>query len=224
VQRDQQRFVLRLDKPEAARLGLDRRSEQRAQEAAAGAGIGPKTRHFDLENGVMLRCFVSGRSWTVSDLENPANVQRLAHLLRAVHRLPAASVGRYDPAGAARRYARELGTPRAWALSSEVEACSDRIAGFAPPGRLCHNDLVCQNIIDGERLMLIDWEYAGLGDPFFDLAVVIRHHGLGGESASAFHESYLGRPAREEESVRLETQQALYQALLDLWLLRTEPA
>ena len=42
----------------------------------------------------------------------------------------------------------------------------------ASEARPCHNDLLAGNIIldrDSGRLMLVDWEYAGMGHPCFDL-------------------------------------------------------
>ena len=43
----------------------------------------------------------------------------------------------------------------------------------------CHNDLLAANFIDdGERVWIVDWEYAGMGDPFFDLANFAVNNGL----------------------------------------------
>ena len=43
----------------------------------------------------------------------------------------------------------------------------------------CHNDLLTANFLDdGERLRILDWEYAGMGDRFFDLANFASHHDL----------------------------------------------
>jgi thiamine kinase-like enzyme len=48
---------------------------------------------------------------------------------------------------------------------------SRTIAPFQPV--LCHNDLLAANLIDdGDRVWLVDWEYAGMGHPLFDLAGV----------------------------------------------------
>ena len=45
--------------------------------------------------------------------------------------------------------------------------------------RPCHNDLLNANFIDdGERIRIIDWEYAGMGDPFFDLGNFSINHEL----------------------------------------------
>ncbi len=43
----------------------------------------------------------------------------------------------------------------------------------------CHNDLLNANFIDdGERIRIVDWEYAGMGDPFFDLGNFSINHEL----------------------------------------------
>jgi thiamine kinase len=220
VKQGDSHYVLRLDKPDAARLGLDRDSEQAVLAAIAAAGIGPGAILFDANSGVSLRCFEAGRSWTRADLGKPDNLRRLAALLARLHSLP--PTGRtFDPAAAAQRYAAQLGSGQAEELCGRIRDLQQQIAEFEPPTALCHNDLVCENILQGDRLQLIDWEYAGPGDPFFDLAVVIQHHGLDEYLAETLSEYYLGRAARPQERERLQLQQTLYQALLDLWHLRT---
>ncbi len=41
---------------------------------------------------------------------------------------------------------------------------------------LCHNDLLNANFLDDGTLRILDWEYAGMGDAFFDLANFSRNH------------------------------------------------
>jgi thiamine kinase-like enzyme len=44
---------------------------------------------------------------------------------------------------------------------------------------LCHNDLLLANFIDaGSSVMIIDWEYAGLGSRYFDLGNFAAHNQL----------------------------------------------
>jgi thiamine kinase-like enzyme len=87
---------------------------------------------------------------------------------------------------------------------------------------LCHNDLVAGNILEGSQgLKFIDWEYAGLGDPWFDLALVTEHHQLSAQLEDGFVQAYLLRPPREAELQRLSGWRAFYRALLTLWQLRT---
>ncbi|MEJ2385075.1 MAG: hypothetical protein P8Y54_11870, partial [Xanthomonadales bacterium] len=65
---------------------------------------------------------------------------------------------------------------------------------------------------------------AGVGDPYFDLAVVVAHHGVPPSVADGFLAAYLGRAARVDETTRLHRQCRFYGRLLDLWRLRTSEA
>ena len=88
---------------------------------------------------------------------------------------------------------------------------------------LCHNDLVAENILQlaGGGVLLIDWEYAGLGDGLFDLAVVVQHHGLESGLAAHFLHVYLERPPTDAERRRFDGFCGFYAMLLRLWNQRT---
>jgi aminoglycoside phosphotransferase (APT) family kinase protein len=120
VEQGGEQYVLRLDKPEAASLGLDRANEKRVCEVVAAAGLAPPPLHFDPAAGVCLRRFLSGRSWDRSDLLTPGNLQRLAGVLQQLHSLPAAG-NVFEPAVAARRYATQVGTAAAADIAERAE-------------------------------------------------------------------------------------------------------
>src|SRR5262249_23619059 len=59
--------------------------------------------------------------------------------------------------------------------------------------RPCHNDLLNANFIDdGSRIRIVDWEYAGMGDPYFDLGNFRINHELDAEAAGTLAAAYLG--------------------------------
>lgn len=216
-----ERFVLRLDKAETAALGLNRQNERTVCAAVAVAGLAPAYHQFDLAAGVCLRPFVAGRSLDRADLADRAVVQHLATVLRRLHGL--AAVGDpFAPLAAVRRYAEQLGTPGATTLAARAAALHADLDRHQVPHALCHNDLVCDNVllVEGQGLLLIDWEYAGVGDPWFDLAVVVRHHDLGDALAESFLEDYLQRSPTPRERQHLARQCAFYSCLLELWNLR----
>jgi len=221
VERDGERFVLRLDKPEASRLGLDRENERVVCQAIAEAGLTPPYLHFDPAAGVALRPFIAGRSLVRDDLREPPTLQRLADALRRLHRLPLVGA-HFDAAGAVRRYAAQLATAEAAALAERASGLLAEIGQCSSVLTLCHNDLVAENMLDTEEgsLLLIDWEYAAIGDPYFDLAVVARHHGLDPELSRYFFDAYLQRAPSEQESARFALQCRFYDTLLALWNLR----
>jgi len=216
-------YVLRLDKPGARQLGLNRDNERRVARAVADAGLAPEPLFHDTAGGVYLRRFLPGRCWDTADLAKPENLRRLAALLRKLHSLPPHGEG-FDPLAAARRYAAQSGNEAARSVLQRTEAQMQKIGKVSPHLALCHNDLVCQNILESDQLMLIDWEYAAVGDPFFDLAVIVQHHRLDRNSAELFLRAYLQDSFGREALIRLDAQCDFYQCLLDLWNLRVAEA
>ena len=104
-----------------------------------------------------------------------------AALLRRFHGGPAIP-GRFDAFRVVGAYA-ETAERAGISLPSTytaAKATADRIEArrgtYSP--RPCHNDLLAANFIRGERLWIVDWEYAGMGDPAFDLANFAVNNGL----------------------------------------------
>jgi thiamine kinase len=216
-----EQYVLRLDKPGARALGLNRRNEKQILAAIAKAGLAPAPLCFDLREGVLLRHYLQGRSWTREDLESQGQLHRLSRLLRELHGV--SPVGdAFDPVGAARRYVRQMENTKSTVILRRLEKLATEITESPQAPVLCHNDLVCQNILEGETLGLIDWEYAAIGDRYFDLAVVLQHHKLDAKLCRVFVEEYLGRSAKASELRQLSLQREFYQCLLDLWNQRVE--
>ncbi|MEJ2383752.1 MAG: phosphotransferase, partial [Xanthomonadales bacterium] len=90
VERGGAEFVLRVDKPAATELGLDRVAEQRVLEALTAAGWIEAPLYSNTADGVLLRRFVPGRTWTRADMTRPDSLARLAVRLRDLHALPPA--------------------------------------------------------------------------------------------------------------------------------------
>jgi thiamine kinase-like enzyme len=59
----------------------------------------------------------------------------------------------------------------------------------------CHNDLLAANFLhDGERLWIVDWEYAGMGDRYFDLGNFSVNNELGADEEVALLSAYFDEP------------------------------
>jgi thiamine kinase-like enzyme len=171
-----ERFVVRIG-DDIPLHRVVRSAELAAQRAACAAGIAPEIVHA--EPGALVMRHVDGRTLAAEDLRDGATIDRVAALLVRVHR----EVGRHL-AGAPpdfapfRLFAHYLGLLRAGdradaATLADLAALAARLeaAVGAEPPAFCHNDLLPANLIDdGARLWLIDWEYAGLNAPLFDLA------------------------------------------------------
>ena len=83
---------------------------------------------------------------------------------------------------------------------------------------LCHNDLHPENILVGEQIKFIDWEYASLNIPFFDLAYAIDHFEMTEDEILYFMSKY-GIEAQDIDFEILQQTQKLTKYVSLIWLL-----
>jgi thiamine kinase-like enzyme len=179
-------------------LGIDRRNEVVCQQAASARGIAPEVVHH--EPGLLLTRFVEGRTLSADDVRQPAPIARLAAMLRHLHQswdAMTAEVLYFCPFQTVRTYTRtaaRLGADLPAEIDDLLEDArrlSHRIAPFRPVP--CHNDLLPANLIDdGRCLWLVDWEYAGIGHPLFDLANLSANAALDDDQELALLTAYRG--------------------------------
>jgi thiamine kinase len=176
-------FVLRLHEPQSTLLGVNRTSELALHAAAARAGIAPPLVGVDPAGRFLITEYSHGSPWRADDMADATHLQRLAGRLQQLHTLPAPSVASYEPARLLRAHAERVSQadPTAapllmpWVHRAEgiLEDCA--LAGRRPS--IIHNDLHHSNILQaGSQIYLIDWEYAAVADPLFDLACLLAYY------------------------------------------------
>jgi thiamine kinase-like enzyme len=181
-------FVLRIGGKDTALLGIDRADEAEASRAAASIGIGPEVVAF--AEGCLVTRFIEGRSVPPDELDPAA----AGATIRLVHDGPAVP-GRFDAFRVVEAY-RRTAEARGVAIPAAYEEASRRAAAVQAtradaPLLPCHNDLLNANFLhDGSRLRIVDWEYAGMGDPMFDLGNFAANHELDEEGERALLEGY----------------------------------
>jgi aminoglycoside phosphotransferase (APT) family kinase protein len=213
----EQQLVVRQDRPRAARIGLDRDGEFRVLRAAHRHGLAPEPLAWEPQRRVLVTRFLPGESWDRQDGGVPADPwRRLGALLRRVHALAPGGLPRFRPAMVLEDYARAAGTRDARAMARDLAGRSEGLYHEAP-WVLCHHDPHLGNVI-GEPGVLIDWEYAALGHPLFDLAFVIEYHGLDDAAGSALLAGWAG-PSPAVSLDKLEDFREFVAGINDLWAL-----
>jgi thiamine kinase-like enzyme len=178
------RWVIRLAGNDTHLLGISREVEHAATVSAAGVGVGPEVTAFIRPEGYLVTRFIVGTPVSDEAVRRPETLRRVADSLRRIHDGPAIP-GLFVPLRIVEAY-RALALERGVPIPPEYDlaaAIGRRIEGalLANPIELrpCHNDLLNANFIDdGTRIRIIDWEYAGMGDPFFDLGNFSINHDL----------------------------------------------
>ena len=172
-------IVIRVAGASGALLGVDRVREKQILGVVEAAGITPHVAAFVLPDGhAATRFIVEAHALSIDEFTSPAMVPRLAAKLRDVHNLARVD-GMFDPYADITRWMNVL-TSRGTPLPSRLKPLLDLVAASQTirtrPSRrdmvLCHNDPYHLNFLDNGSLWLIDWEYAGMNDPMYDLAGV----------------------------------------------------
>ena len=196
-------YVLRIGGKDTELLGIVRRVEHEASLAAAAVGVGPDVIAFVEPEGYLVTRFLEGSVVEPDVIRAPEALRRVAQSLRAVHAGPPIPA-RFDSFRVVEAYAvtaagHGIRVPDEYAPAREVANRIERDRGPAAE-RPCHNDLLTANFIDdGRRIRIVDWEYAGMGDVFFDLANFSVNNGLSVEEVRLFLEAYFGRVDPEDE-------------------------
>jgi thiamine kinase-like enzyme len=195
---DGSRYVLRLAGNDTHLLGISREVEHAATVAAAGVGVGPEVVAYIRPEGYLVTRFIDGSPIPEADMRTPDRLRAVGETLRRIHDGPAIP-GLFVPFRIVEAY-RALALSRGVTIPPEYElaqAIARRIelAFLTAPVELrpCHNDLLNANFIDdGSRIRIVDWEYAGMGDPFFDLGNFSINHGLDAEADWLLLTAYAG--------------------------------
>ena len=204
--------VLRIAGSQTELLGIDRASEHVATQAAAKLGIAPAVLAFLPEHSCLVTAFVPGVPLAETAVREPVTMVEIARALRAFHEHAPSLPTSFDVPQIARDYV-ALARERGAALSSaavEAVALAERIAAalIGPEHAVvpCHDDLLAANLLsDGKRVWLVDWEYAGMGDRYFDLGNLSINNGFDNDDDRALLAAYWDEPCTDRRFAALQT-------------------
>jgi thiamine kinase-like enzyme len=192
--------VIRLPGKDTELLGIDREAEAAANRCAARAGVAPEVAALLEDPPCLVTEFVEGTTMSPEELRQPAALAEVARALRAIH-----GCGETLPSGfdsfrlveefAARARGRGGALPAAYDPALEVAARIERALARGGAPVPCHNDLLAANFLrSAEGIRLVDWEYAGMGDRWFDLGNFAVNNELGAVEEEALLVAYFGDP------------------------------
>jgi thiamine kinase-like enzyme len=176
-------FVLRISGKDTELLGINREYEYAANLVAGKLGIAPEVFYFIRPEGYLVTRFITGRPILPDEICHPENIRRVIDVVRKIHSMPEIP-GSFDVfrivaeySEIARRYQVTFPKDFNW-LIERMQAAKKALNIRPLTPRPCHNDLLNANFLANGQLYILDWEYAGMGDIFFDLANFSDHHGL----------------------------------------------
>jgi aminoglycoside phosphotransferase (APT) family kinase protein len=170
------RFVLRQRIQNGPRPGANGLREVACHRIAAAAGVAPAMLDAAPDGNWILMDYVDGGMWTPVRLQAAEGLLALGACLQRLHAItPPEGVAAFDPMSIATGQAQAI-IARNPAAATQVDALvahtrqlAADCTAFAATPVVTHGDLDASNLI-GPVPMLVDWEYAQLADPVYDLA------------------------------------------------------
>jgi thiamine kinase-like enzyme len=198
-------FVLRMGGAKTALLGIDRAVEHAAGMRAFEVGVGPEVVAYVPSQGWLVARFVEARAIAPDEMRRPETLDRVASALRKFHEA-APIPGRFDAHAVVEDYCAKaidhgVAIPPRY-VSAHATSERIRAARGEQPAVPCHNDLLNANFLDDGEIRIVDWEYAGMGDRFFDLANFSVNHEFSIDDDRRLLELYFGE-ARDEDLASL---------------------
>jgi thiamine kinase-like enzyme len=202
-----QSYVLRIVGANTGLLGIDRDNEYAANRLAGESQIAPQVVYFIQPEGYLVTRFIQGQPIPPEEMRQPQVIRQVAAVLRQVHSLPPIP-GRFDAfriveayTQVANRYGVDFPPNFTW-LIERARAAEAALLHEPYQPHFCHNDLLNENFLFDGRIRLLDWEYAGMGDVFFDLANFSVNHDFADQQDRQLLAGYFGAFDQRSEPSR----------------------
>ena len=199
---------------------IDRNVERDCMIQAAQCGVGPAVAYQIDPEGALVIDFVDGEVMHPETMAgHPDRIKQAVETVKVFHKGATFKneIHLFDMIRKYTQIAKDLKTPWPdWIQATlkameEVESATQR---HPVPSAACHNDLLSENfIVDADgKMWIIDWEYGGMTDPYFDLGDHVMEHPYSRDEEHLLIETYCGAPD-ERAFARL----MLYKALSGVW-------
>ncbi len=193
-------YVVRFGEDDPIHL-ISRRNEIASSRAAFDIGVSPELVHH--EAGILVARFIDGKVFDESDVRIDHNLERIVELLqRFHHELPKRFnevavmfwvfqvLRHYNNLLVQGESAHAARLPELASIGAELEAAVGPVEIV-----FGHNDLLPANFIDdGDKIWLIDFDYAGFNSPLFDLSNLASNNELSDAQERTMLEQYFGSP------------------------------
>jgi thiamine kinase len=213
-------FALRLRVAPTDAPGIDRQREAAIHTAAAAAGLAPRIIASAPAAGWLLMDYVPGARWTGTDFSQRDTLVRLGERLARLHDLAPARCREFDALSIAggqlgRIQAAQPGAHRGPERAlAELRVLDLQLQDLRRGLAMNHGDLDAANLL-GAAPLLIDWEYAQLADPLYDIACILTYY----PAARAHRDALLEAAGLSDplSARRLPLQLRQFELLNQLW-------
>jgi len=225
VETDMGDFVIRLPGNGTEEM-INRKEERICTELANQINIDSKLIYFDDETGIKISRYIQdAETMNYNLVRKQDNLKAIADVLRKLHTCGKSIPVVFDVFDKIEEYEnilKKYSSDYFWEdyeiIKGKVCALKDEIKQMKIQLTMCHNDPLCENFIrSGNKMYLVDWEYAGMNDPMWDLADFFIEAGLSPTEESEFCSYYFGHAIDINIKRRILMNKILLDFLWSLW-------
>lgn len=211
---DQGDFILRWPNQDASNI-VDRSHEFLAIEALQASGLDVPLYYFDPKTGVKLSQYMHTFK-TFDETDDPMRIEKAAEMMKKLHHLNVKIHHNFDPIQRYLNYRQQVSQPLI--SDQEAQVIIEAHQHSSRPLVLCHNDWVQGNIgYTPNQSYLIDYEYAGDNDPYFDVMSFITENNLTQDEKERFLLCYFNQNPSQKIRRELEQMAKLHNLLWCTW-------
>ena len=218
------KYIFRLP-GEGTEVLINREHEKISTELASSLGIDAPLIYIDAKSGIKISTYIKDAVTMSSEtLKEPQNVKDAARLFYSLHTCGTDTgipFEVFEMAGGYEKIIRDNNVsfyedyPD---IRREIMAIKEEVDLLSIPKAPCHNDPLCENWVrNDERMYLVDWEYAGMNDPMWDLADLSIESSYDKDLDDMLLYSYFNRTPTSDEILRFHANKIYLDFLWSLW-------
>jgi thiamine kinase-like enzyme len=210
--------VVRLPGKDTSLLGISRQAEREANQTAAALGLAPEV--VAVQDDCLVTAYVAAVPSQPEAIR--AAPETVARALRKFHDSGVNLPVRFWVPDLLGEYA-DVVRARGGTLPPQyasAQALAQRIAAVLPLTEPvpCHNDLLPANVLQaGDRVMLVDWEYAGMGHRMFDLGNLAVNSQFDDAAEERLLSAYFDQPPTVQQRTGLRLMRLMSDAREAAW-------
>lgn len=210
---------------------INRADEEVSTKLANALGIDAPLYYFDEQGAKVSHYIQNAHTMAAKDMRKPKHIKHISQILSTLHTSGEDTSVPFEVFDMALQYENII-LDNGVSLYDDYEKIKRKVMRIktkvnsicGEPRVPCHNDPLCANWIIGEgRMFLVDWEYAGMNDPMWDLADVSIESVYTEKEDALLLKHYFGREVNSIEMLSFTANKIYLDYLWTLWGLTRVP-
>jgi thiamine kinase-like enzyme len=206
---------------------IDRKAEQVNNELTSEFGVNCDCIYFDAASGIKISVYVpNSKNMAQAGPDTPEHIRIVSSLIKQVHAMPEPLSNHFDWFTELTKYENLIRKIHG-EFFFDYLSLKNRLMAFVTThvhhklSTPCHNDTVPENFLINDKGLayLIDWEYAGMNDPCWDVAAYMLESRLPAEAITYLARDYFGRDMTIREEMKIKSFMLEQDLLWTAWAL-----